>query len=52
MGVHIILHNAEEIRFGWQDVPADDPHRHDKAYFTCRNWRFANRLARHKGESR
>ncbi len=52
LGVHIILHNAEEIRFGWQDVPADAPHRHNKAYYTCRNWQFAHWLARHNERSR
>ncbi len=50
-GVHIIIDNAEEIRFGWQDVPLDAPHRHNKAYFTCRNWQFAHWLARHEGQS-
>lgn len=43
-GIHIILQNAEEVKFSQTDVDPADPHARHKAYFTCRNWQFAHKL--------
>ena len=49
LGIRVVLENAEEIRFGWQDIPLLAPHSDNKAYSTCRNWQFAHWFARHEG---
>lgn len=44
-GIHIILQNAEEIKFSQEDINPTDPHAHHKSYFTCRNWQFAHKIS-------
>ena len=44
-GIHIILNNAEEVKFSQSDVDTSDPHAKSKSFYTCRNWQFAYKIA-------
>lgn len=45
-GIHIEIGNAEEVTFSQDDIDPGDPHAKSKAYFTCRNWQFAYKIAK------
>ena len=49
-GIHIILLNAEEVKFSQSDVDPGDPHAKSKAFYTCRNWQFAHKLRAIEGD--
>lgn len=44
----IIIRNARQIRFSAKDIIPNLPQARLKVYSTCRNWQFANYLARHQ----
>lgn len=43
-GVKVCIENAEEIKFSIKDVNNLLPESSKKAFFTCRNWQFANKF--------
>ncbi len=44
-GIHVIIENAERIKFSSDDIAPDAPNIEKKAYSTCRNWQFAHKVA-------
>ncbi len=45
-GVYIEIEGAEEILFNENDIISELPQSKRKEYYTCRNWQFANKVAK------
>lgn len=45
-GITVAIDGAEKIDFSKADIDKDLPHSAEWNYNTCRNWQFANKIAR------
>lgn len=45
-GISVKINNAERVEFSEDDIDFDLPHSDKLEYYSCRNWQFANKIAK------